>query len=219
MSKGFYPKALVLNIPPGSNDPPIKPRIAILHVDAGNAFSLYSYFKDRSGGVESHFHVRKDGVVEQYRSIYFQADANLNANDYAVSIETQGLGHESWNEAQLKSIKALLLWLHKEAGIPLHKCTGPAGTGVGYHIQFGSPGPWTPVAKACPGPKRIAQYNNVLVPWMKSALRPKVVTNVAKARKAITNAIKHLSNANPKRKKADEAEAALREVRKNLPKR
>lgn len=185
---GFYPAAKVMNIPPGVNDPPIKPRLAILHVDAGNNESLYDYFNGPSGGVESHFHVRKDGVVEQYRSIYFQADANLKANDFAVSIETQGFGEGEWNAAQMGAIKKLLLWLHDEAGIPLEKVTQWNGSGVGYHVMFGAPGPWTPSAKTCPGPDRIKQFENVLVPWMKGLNMPAVRTRVQQMRSLINQA-------------------------------
>lgn len=164
--RGFYPGAFVKNIPPGDNDPPIMPRVAILHVDAGNALSLFDFFRLRSGGVESHFHITRNGVVEQYRSIYFQADANLKANDFAVSIETQGFGDGEWTPAQLQAIKGLLLWLNREAGIPLRKIQRWDGSGVGYHTLFGSPSEWTPVAKSCPGPLRIRQFEMVLVPWM-----------------------------------------------------
>lgn len=163
---GLCPFARHLIIPPGDNDPRIRPRLAILHVDAGNAESLHDYFRDRSGGVESHFHVRRDGVLEQYRGIYDQADANNLANDFAVSIETQGFGAGEWTAEQLATIKRLLLWLNAEAGIPLAKCRKWDGSGVGYHVQFGAPGPWTPVAKSCPGPDRVRQYNDVLVPWL-----------------------------------------------------
>lgn len=162
------PFAKHLLIPPGSSDPRITPRVAILHVDAGDAESLYTYFRDRSGGIESHFHVRKDGIIEQYRDTAWQADANHMANDFAVSIETQGLGEGEWNAAQLDSIKRLLLWLNEAHGIPLVKCPTWDGAGIGYHIQFGTPGAWTPVAKSCPGPDRIRQFHDVLVPWMAS---------------------------------------------------
>lgn len=168
MTRGICPFAVALLIPPPSNDPPIKPRVAILHVDAGNAFSLFRFFRDRSGGIESHFHIRADGVIEQYRNIFWQADANREANDFAVSIETQGFGAGKWNDKQLASIRRLLLWLNAETAgaIPLQKCTGPFGSGIGYHTQWGSPSAWTPVAKSCPGPERIRQYHDVVVPWL-----------------------------------------------------
>jgi hypothetical protein len=163
---GLCPFATHRLIPPGDSDPRIKPRVAILHVDAGNAESLYEYFRDRSGGIESHFHVQADGGLEQYRDIYWQADANNLANDFAVSIETQGWGAGEWTDAQLDTIKRLLLWLRDEAGIPIAECPKWDGAGIGYHTQFGAPGAWTPVAKSCPGPDRIKQFWNVLIPWM-----------------------------------------------------
>ena len=154
-------------IAPGSSDPRITPRVAVLHVDAGNAESLYEYFRDRSGGVESHFHVTRTGVIEQYRDTAWQADANHLANDFAVSIETQGYGSGEWTAEQLAAIQRLLLWLHEaHPAIRLAKCDRWDGAGIGYHTQFGAPGAWTPVAKSCPGPDRIQQFHNVIVPWL-----------------------------------------------------
>ena len=169
---GLCPFAVQKIIAPGSNDPAIKPRAAILHVDAGNAESLEDYFRNRSGGIESHFFIRANGGVEQYRDIYRQADANLDANDFAVSIETQGYGPGEWSLQQLASIKRLLTWLHTEAGIPLRKIQHWDGSGVGYHTLFGAPGHWTPVAKTCPGPARIRQFDRLLVPWMDAQAEP-----------------------------------------------
>lgn len=163
---GFAPFAIDRNIPPGANDPPITPRVAILHVDAGNAASLYEYFGKASGGIESHFYVKRNGLIEQYRSIYREADANYRANPFAVSIETQGYADGTWTAAQIEGINRILVWLHTEAGIPLVKCPKWDGAGVGYHIQFGSPGKWTDKAKSCPGPDRIKQFNNVIVPGL-----------------------------------------------------
>ena len=164
--RGFYPQAIIKNIPPGANDPAITPRLAILHVAVSEGASLHDYFATRSGGVESHFYVRRDGTVEQYRSIYFQADANLDANDFAVSVETQGMGAGEWTAEQLTAIKRLLVWLHKTAGVPYEVCQTWDGHGVGYHVMFGAPGPWTPSAKTCPGPDRIKQFKTTLTRWL-----------------------------------------------------
>lgn len=159
-------------IPPGSNDPRIRARAVVLHVAATRASSLWGYFAHRSGGIESHFYIRLSGVIEQYRDTDWQADANLKANDFAVSIETAGLAGGRWNRRQRKSIKRLLLWLHEVHGIPLEKIAAWDGEGVGYHTQFGAPGPWTPYAKTCPGPRRIVQYNRWLVPWLAKVAQP-----------------------------------------------
>lgn len=162
------PFAVKKLIPPGYNDPRIIPRLAILHVDAGNAYDLFSYFNGPSDGIESHFHGAKDGTIFQYRDTNWQADANYKANPFAISIETQGFGPGEWTPQQIQSIKKLLLWIHKTHDVPLRKADRWNGSGIGYHIQFGSPGYWTNVAKSCPGPQRIKQFNDILVPWFKT---------------------------------------------------
>jgi hypothetical protein len=154
-------------IPPGSNDPRIFPRLAILHTDGGDAYNLGDWFDGPSGGIESHFHVPKDGYLFQYRDTGWEADANYLANPFAISIETQGTGYENWTDLQIATIFRLLRWLHAEhPAIELRRVTAWDGTGVGYHVQFGAPGPWTPSAKICPGPKRIGQYNNLIIPGL-----------------------------------------------------
>lgn len=170
----WYPDALAMNIKPTSIDPPIKVVGAILHVDAGNNESLYEYFKHRSGGIESHFHIPKHKPIEQYRNTGREADANWKANSFwrgdtrcgFVSIETQGLEYGTWNKKQLNDIKNLLVWLSDVHDFDLKESAGPYRNGVGYHTMWGSPSAWTPVAKSCPGPNRIRQFNRIIVPWM-----------------------------------------------------
>lgn len=164
----IYPKAKQLLIEPGPNDPRVNCRIGILHVDGGNAPSLYKFFSDRSGGIESHFHIPKVAQLEQYRDTAYEADANYKANPFAMSVETQGYADEPWNAKQIQDIKDLMLWARDVEGIPLRKVTSWNDTlgGWGYHIMMGTPGMWTPVAKSCPGPLRIKQFNEILVPWM-----------------------------------------------------
>lgn len=173
----WYPEARRLPIDPGPNDPPITVIGAILHVDSGNSNSLYSYFKDKSGGIESHFFVKNDGSTEQYRDTGIEADANLKANSFIdatgrrvgfVSIETQGFDRGEWNAAQVATIKKLLKWLSETHDFPLTVCKTSTSPGVGYHTMFGAPGPWTPVAKDCPGIDRIRQFESVLVPWFQA---------------------------------------------------
>lgn len=163
-------------IHPGSSDPPIIPIGVILHVDAGNAYDLYDFFKNRSGGIESHGHIAKDGKLFQYRDTGYEADANYKANSFVkggkrygyLSFETQGFGPGEWTTAQLETIKDVLLWAKEVHSIPMRVCQNSQDPGVGYHTLFGSPSAWTPVAKSCPGPDRIKQFNNIIVPWMKS---------------------------------------------------
>jgi hypothetical protein len=160
----LYGPAIKKLIPPGPNDPPITPRVVVLHVAVSESESLYDYFNGPSGGVESHFYIRRDGTTEQYRDTALQADANTDANNFAISVETQGLERGEWTAQQLASIKALLVWCNDVHGIPLQVPTAWDGSGVGYHTLF--PGVWDKRGASCPGPDRKAQFVNVLVPWM-----------------------------------------------------
>lgn len=164
-------------IEPGPNDPTIEAVGAILHVDDGNASTLYPWFSGPSGGIESHFFIKKKkGRIEQYRDTRYEADANLNGNSFYrggrrvgfVSIETQGYEDGEWTPEQLDSIKDLLAWLSEVENFPLRDNRAWDDPGVAYHVKYGAPGAYTNVSKTCPGPKRIRQYENVLIPWMES---------------------------------------------------
>lgn len=177
-------------IPAGSSDPRITARLGIWHVDAGNAETLYDYFAHRSGGIESHFFIKKTGVLEQYRDTAYQADANLDANDFALSVETQGFGEGEWTDEQIAMSKRLMRWMHQHHGIPFQKAGAWDGKGFGYHTQWGAPSHWTPVSKTCPGPDRIVQFNKVLVPWLNDGghapARPAATPNITAALHADT---------------------------------
>jgi hypothetical protein len=189
----LYPGAIQRPIPPGANDPRVTVIGAILHTDAGNSKSLFGYFNGPSGGIESHFHIPKVGKPEQYRDTAWEADANLHGNSFLLngklygyaSIETQGYATDEWNPYQLAEIKKLLLWLSQTHKFPLVKCASATSPGVGYHTMWGAPGPWTPVAKDCPGAKRIKQFGNTLVPWFQTTAPPKDGFTVAEADRVI----------------------------------
>lgn len=173
----YYPPATQKLITPGSNDPRIQPVGVVLHVAATEALSLYNWFNGPSGGIESHLYLRYNGSWEQYRDFEHEADAQYLGNSWVsgahrngfISVETQGLGAGRWTPEQMESITEFLLWASREFGFPLRKVlvaqpSSPAQGGVGYHTQFGS---WSNVSgKTCPGPDRIQQFHDVLVPWM-----------------------------------------------------
>lgn len=160
----WFPAAVRKPIAPGPNDPRIKPRVVILHVAVSEQPSLFGYFNGPSGGVESHFYIRRDGTTEQYRSTDYQADANTDANDFAISVETQGMERGEWTAEQLAAIKALILWCHDTHGIPLVRCPAWDGSGIGYHTLF--PGRWDKRGASCPGPERKLQFNQIITPWL-----------------------------------------------------
>lgn len=160
------PFAVQKLIPANFKQPRIKPRAIIAH-SAGGKGSLYGWWLNpQSKGLECHFWIGDKGEIEQYVDTEVRADANGAANSFAVSIETSSTKHatERWNAAQAASLVRLIDWICKTHSIPRTLMQSATGSGLAWHIQFGSPGPWTPSVKVCPGPARIQQYKNEIVP-------------------------------------------------------
>ena len=162
-------------LPEWNRQPRITPTTIIDHSIVGSALGAWYYFRDQTG-IESHFIVRgarsgsADGRIWQLMDTGRQADANLNANAFAISIETEDNGDPDdfpWSRAQLASLR----WLHAKLRavhptIPRRRCPSPRGGGLGYHTMWGAPSAWTPVAgKTCPGkPVRVRQWEQILLP-------------------------------------------------------
>lgn len=155
-------------MPEWQSQPRITPTTIIDHSVVGSAEGAYVMFRDRSV-LESHFIVDLDGDIWQLMDTDREADANLHANSYAISIETADNGHPDefpWTPEQIDS----LIWLH-EALIAAHptiprrksrSCDDPGG--LGYHTLHGAPSCWTPVSKTCPGRARKVQWSTTLLP-------------------------------------------------------
>jgi hypothetical protein len=174
----IYPPARWREVSGQANDPPIRPIGVILHVDGDNSGSLFGYFNGKSGGVESHLFIRQDGGIEQYRDLDHEADANYLGNSWLdggvrvgfLSVETQGFAEGEWTAEQLAEIKAFLLWASARYNFPLRVAPTYRSPGVGYHVMFGAglgTRSWSNArGKVCPGPDRIRQFHDVIVPWM-----------------------------------------------------
>lgn len=172
----IYPLAKYREVSGLDKDKVITPIGVILHVRDGLGASLFDYFDGPSGGIESHFYISYNGGIEQYRNTNREADANYKANSFKVngrwvgfiSIETEGLASGKWTSIQLAKIKDILNWLNVVHDIPLVVCPAWNKPGVGYHTMWGAPSQWTPHVKSCPGPKRIQQFKDDIVPWLKN---------------------------------------------------
>lgn len=157
----------------------ITPRAIILHTAVSNVLSLFDFFQNNSN-LESHFYVREDGVIEQYMDTEIMADANKNANEFAVSIETWDGGTiRPWTALQVTALIRLCDWLCDKHGIPRVQIPTANGAGIGWHVMFGAPGPWTPVAKSCPGGPRIQQTQQIIIPQVRKAGEPMADTTPA----------------------------------------
>lgn len=201
---GFMPGVIAKEIPPGVNDPHITPVGCILHVAVYEGDSLYGIFQKR-GGIESHFYVRYDGKIEQYRSIWYEADAQTKGNSFTfnnklsgfISIETEGLGPGKWTPAQIASIKRIIAFVDGKS--PFAKRQAPAWNkpGLGYHSLYNE---WNPLHKTCPGADRIKQYKSVILPWWNSYGQPAPETVVGRyKREALAMVNKALDDVSPSR--------------------
>lgn len=171
MTRGFMPGAIVKNVPPGPNDPSIIPCGVVTHIAVSLADSLPP---SGDSGKDWHFYVAFDGTIEQYRSIYFEADAQFAGNSFLidgvrrgfVSIESQGLGDGVWTEFQLKAIRDIIWWVNSLESFPLRKCRAWNDPGVGYHRLFDE---WNENHHSCPGDKRVLQFDRDLLPSLQNA--------------------------------------------------
>lgn len=155
------------------NAPIIIPNQIIFH-SAGDNYGVEGHIGwQHSGSLESHAYTARNGDLYQIVQYNRRANANLTANGPradgtgALSMETGSSinATEPWYDAQ---IDTMVDWARERiAQFPTilpRRCPSANASGLGYHIMFGTPGPWTPVAKACPGVERIKQFSQVLLP-------------------------------------------------------
>lgn len=165
-----YPTATFDPIPENATQPKIRPTQFIFHRQAGLG-DLFDFYRQQGVVVESHLWVAKSasrGGVKQYLDTTVRGDANYKANKRpdgtgAVSCEFEGgLDNEPLTDFQIRAAVALLEDAHRLDGIPLDVCTSPDDPGVGWHVMWGAPGSWTPVAKSCPTKPVIAQIPAII---------------------------------------------------------
>lgn len=132
-----------------------KPTAVVLHVTASNASSQYDYFKN-SGAACSHFHVAKNGHVEQYIDTVYRSAADLDGNYRTISIETQGLDDGTgWTPEQVTAIAGIVAWANVEHGIPLRlmESSFTSEHGLGWH-RLGIDGNWPALPNVLAGRKQ-----------------------------------------------------------------
>jgi hypothetical protein len=167
-------------LPENETQPAIVPTQFIVHtaVDAPGPTDLYNYFDNPGIGVESHFWLTKSGGLSQGIDTEVRADANLEANVRAISIETEDDGDPEgnpWTEGQIDALIALGRWCVDRHDIPPILCPNPTAPGFGWHAMwsFRDPirqigairSPWTSsLGKTCPGKTRSWQYRAYVLP-------------------------------------------------------
>lgn len=139
-----------------------------------SALGIYNFFNRPDIVVESTFVVGRSSAdpTRQLLDSAGHADANVAANDSGISVEVCGSGDEPFTDWQISELIRLGRWAHQVHGIRQQVVPTPTGGGYGWHIMFGSPGPWTTVRKVCPGEKRIAQLQGVIFPAIFAGAQP-----------------------------------------------
>lgn len=123
------------------------------------------YFAGGAVKVESTFIVNYDGSILQILEADERADANGSANDEGISVEVVGTGDEPYTPAQVAACIAIARWACANHPIARRQIPSVNASGIGWHVMFGAPGPWTSVAgKVCPGRQRVAQVRDVIIP-------------------------------------------------------
>lgn len=159
-------------------EPRIIPRILVYHTMVGYLKSTESMFKkDGFWGTESTWGVggpwdgaALDGVAWQWQGVLWQADAQFESNAWCNSIETSDGGHYPtplWSDKQVEKLSQIGAWWCKNTGNPPEIAKSYDGRGLGYHQLFR---PWNQQSHNCPGPLRVAQFRDLIVPRIQKIL-------------------------------------------------
>lgn len=157
-------------LPENNTQNRINPTTVICHRAVSSAKDLYGYWNSPGITLESHFYISEDGTIYQYMDTTVRADANVDANAFAVSIETWDGGNTpddwGWNGIQILRLKQLIKWICDTHGIKKAPAQTWNGGGIGGHNWF--PYPWADGPRGCPGTARNKQLREDIIPSVAS---------------------------------------------------
>jgi hypothetical protein len=94
-----------------------------------------------------------------------RADANIAANEPAISVEVVGTGDDDYTPWQVSELERLARWaMEQHPGITPQIIPTPTGPGFGWHVMWGAPSVWTGAKKVCPGALRIRRLKEDVFP-------------------------------------------------------
>lgn len=162
------PFAVQQIIPESYSQGRITPTTLIYHRAVSSAESLLGYWTTPGVELESHFYIGQFGTIYQFMDTSVRADANMDANGFAISVETWDGGNTpdsmTWSPAQLAAAKRLASWVCETHGIRRGAAQTWNGGGIGGHNWF--PYPWAGGPRGCPGTARNAQIRNDIIPYV-----------------------------------------------------
>lgn len=167
-------RVVIVPIPEATTQPRIDPRSAILHTNAGTAYTrwerLVAYWRRLDITGEAHQQLDLDGTIAQALPYTVRADCNAKANSWtaagrrwgALSCETADLGGATiedtpWSLAQLTALVGWLTAVCATYGIPCTDVPTWDGAGIAPHNRHRE---WTIYkGKTCPGAARTRQMD------------------------------------------------------------
>ncbi|WP_016823214.1 peptidoglycan recognition protein family protein [Streptomyces viridosporus] len=160
-----YREAAWLPLPENTTQPHIIPTQLILHSAAApwSPKRLRDFWNERGVTTESHFGVGYDGAVGQFMDTHVRADANASANNRAISVESAADTRNSdpWTPDQIDTLVEIMVWAHREHGIPARICRSETDPGFGVHRMFRK---WSLDGTECPGKARAEQFTGTVFP-------------------------------------------------------
>jgi len=180
----WRPSVAVAAAPTGSD----VPQVLVLHSMAGLLAGVDAAPAAQGRCARYHFGVGGpwdgaplDGAVWQWQP--------LEPGLVTTSVDTSDGGDplRPWSSRQLAALVALGAWWCRQTGHPARLVRSASEAGIGYHAQFDQ---WNPDGRTCPGPTRIAQLHDVVIPRIATALTQAVpVSSVATASTQISTQI------------------------------
>ena len=161
-----YPGATWAPIPEASDGPKHEKTQLVFHSTGTRASAAANrkYFARGDVKVESTLIVDYDGGCLQVMETWARAEANGAANRRGISVEVVGVASEPYTPAQVARCLDIARWACDTNPIARRQIPAERESGIGWHVMFGAPGPWTSVSgKECPGPQRIAQVRTTLI--------------------------------------------------------
>lgn len=172
MSKDRFPGATWLPLPENDEQGSYTKTQLIFHSTGTKASAEANkrYFARSDVKVESTLIVNYDGSCLQVMPASARADANGAANKRAISVEVVGTADEPFTPEQIETCIAIAKWACAEHPIERRQIPSESESGIGWHVMFGAPGPWTSVrGKQCPGQRRIVQVAHQVIPAVRPA--------------------------------------------------
>lgn len=173
-----YGIAKWMPIPETDNQARINPRLFIAHsiIAPWEPDRTRQYWNERGVNLESHFGLGYSGSIGQFVDTAVRADANMYANNFAISVETASntSGSDPWNNVQVESLINLMVYAAIHDNIKVQIASRWDGEGFGYHRMFPQ---WSDGGTNCPGTARVKQFHEVVFPEVQRRVKGTSPTN------------------------------------------